>query len=119
MTSHNFYTFPLYFQVTDFFDFNTKLKNNEINKLRAKEAESINLKIEGIKNFNDYENNAIKSFKNDNDNNIVYTDDTNGFLLNIPSSWTISKKDKLPQASGQYQVEKIMVTGNNYIEGRL
>ena len=42
-------------EVADFFDFKTKLKNNDINKERAKQAEAENLKKEGLENFRNFQ----------------------------------------------------------------
>merc|ERR1711991_524807 len=74
--------------------------------------------IDGIANFKSYSKEAIANLATENaagDN--LYADSANGYYFNYPSTWKLTKRDKIPQASGQYAVERVMVVGNNFAEG--
>ena len=73
---------------------------------------------DGIANFKSFSEEAIVNLQKESvagDN--VYADSTNGYYFNYPSTWKLTKRDKIPQASGQYAVERVMVVGNNFAEG--
>ena len=73
---------------------------------------------DGIANFKSFSEEAIVNLQKESvagDN--VYADSTNGYYFKYPSTWKLTKRDKIPQASGQYAVERVMVVGNNFAEG--
>lgn len=102
---------------TGFFDFQTKLKNNDANKAAAKAAESAALSKEYSTRFKQFENNAIQELSKEDSLNVVYVDKKNGFVLNIPPSWTKLPKSTPTPSMERYQEETVMLVGNSFVEG--
>ena len=74
--------------------------------------------IDGIANFKSYSEEAISNLATESAaGDSIYKDDINGYYFKYPSTWKLTKRDKIPQASGQYAVERVMVVGNNFAEG--
>ena len=101
---------------TPFFDFKTKLENNDANKIAAKEAEAKALEEEGVSNFKKFENAAIQAISKEEDSNVVFIDKKNGFMLNIPPSWTSKSKSVPTPSMEKYQEETVLLTGQSFVE---
>ena len=73
---------------------------------------------DGIANFKSYSEEAISNLATESAaEDKIYKDDINGYYFKYPSTWKLTKRDKIPQSSGQYAVERVMVVGNNFAEG--
>lgn len=92
-------------EVVEFFDFKSKLKDNELKRSFDREAEQRALKAKGIENFDSFQATAVQKLSEATETT-KYDERDDGFSVTVPTSWLVTKKDKDAQASGQFLTEK-------------